>query len=273
VHLRKGPLLRNEYIIPSIGLGVYRSPKGAITFDAVTHALNCGYRHFDTASIYGNEADVGAAIKQSFVPRSEVFITTKLWNGDQGYDSTLLAFEQSLNTLDLEYIDLYLMHFPVPQLRLESWAAMEELYTKGKVKAIGVSNFLPHHLEELINTCRIVPMVNQIEANPFQTQEATRELCKKHDIIVSAYSPLVKAQKMNHPVLVQVARQHKKSVAQVLIRWAIQRDMVPLPKSNTPSRILENSQVFDFTLSDPQLKTLDELNQDLYTGWSPVGIP
>ncbi len=273
MHLRKGPLLRNEYIIPSVGLGVFRSPKGKATFDAVTHALNYGYRHFDTAAVYGNEGDVGSAIKKSFVPRSEVFITTKLWNGDQGYDSTLVAFEQSLQTLDLDYIDLYLMHFPVPQFRLESWRAMEEIYRRGKVKAIGVSNFLPHHLEELIQNCRIVPMVNQIEAHPFQTQVPTREICQKYDIIVSAYSPLVKAQKMNHPVLVQVAKEHNKSIAQILIRWSIQRNMVPLPKSNTPSRILENSQVFDFSLSDTQLESLDNLNQDTYTGWSPIGVP
>ncbi|MBM75324.1 MAG: aldo/keto reductase [Proteobacteria bacterium] len=259
--------------MPSIGLGVYRSPKGQITFDTVSTAINAGYRHIDTASVYGNEKDVGEAIKDSFVPRSEIFITTKLWNGEQGYDSTLYAFEKSINLLDVDYIDLYLIHFPVPKLRLESWKAMEELFKEGRIKAIGVSNFLPHHIQELIDNCNIPPMVNQIEAHPFQTQLPTRKICSDYGIVVSAYSPLVKAQKMNHPVLVQIAKQVGKTVAQVLIRWSIQNKMVPLPKSNTPSRILENSQVFDFLLSEEQIEQLNSLNQDLYTGWSPVGIP
>jgi diketogulonate reductase-like aldo/keto reductase len=178
-----------------------------------------------------------------------------------------------MQRLGLEQLDLYLMHFPVPEKRLESWRAMERLYREERVKAIGVSNFLPHHLEQLLATCTVKPMLNQIEAHPFQTQLPTRQYCQANNIVVSAYSPLVKAQQMNHPVLCKIAQEHHKTVAQVLVRWSLQSGMVPLPKSNNPQRIIENSQVYDFSLTSAQMQQLNTLNRDLYTGWSPLGVP
>lgn len=262
--------LRGGVTIPRVGLGVFRAAEGRETHNAVLDALRAGYRHVDTARIYGNEADVGAAIRASGVPRAEVFVTTKLWNSDQGYDTALRAFDASAKRLGLDVVDLYLLHWPVAGKRLASWKALETLLADGRVRAIGVSNFLVPHLEELLARCDVPPSVNQIEAHPFLQRRDTRSLCAKHGIVVEAYSPLVKATRMTHPTLVDVAKSVQRTPAQVLLRWGLQRDMVVLPKSTRRARIEENLAVFDFTLDDASLARLDALEENLTTGWDPA---
>ena len=258
--------------IPQIGLGVWQSPQGAATRDAVTAALELGYRHVDTARIYRNEADVGAAIAQSGVPRADVFVTTKLWNGDQGYDSALRALDASLARLALEYVDLYLVHWPVQGKRRESWRALEAAFAAGKAKAIGVSNYLVPHLKEVLGEARVKPHVNQIELTPFLQRRETRALCKQHDIVVEAYSPLTRGQRLDDPIVGAIARAIGRSPAQVLLRWGIQHGHVILPKSVNRERIAENA-ALDFTLDAAQIATLDGLEEGLSTGWDPDGTP
>jgi diketogulonate reductase-like aldo/keto reductase len=265
--------LNNGIDIPRVGLGVYQIPRGAETQQAVREALRIGYRHIDTARVYGNEPDVGAAVRASGVPRREVFVTTKLWNDDQGFDPALRAFEASNKRLGLEYVDLYLVHWPVPERRLESWRALERLSGEGRVRAIGVSNFMAHHLEELFGQAQILPAVNQIELHPFHQQRQVRALCKKQGIAVQAYSPLTRGHRLGHPVVVEVARQVGRSPAQVLLRWALQHDLIVLPKSTRPERIAENAALFDFELDPEQMKKLDALEQGLATGWDPRNTP
>ncbi|MFT3692716.1 MAG: aldo/keto reductase [Kofleriaceae bacterium] len=256
--------------IPQIGLGVWQSPQGAATRDAVTAALELGYRHVDTARIYRNEADVGAAIKS--VPRADVFVTTKLWNDDQGYDSALRALDASLKRLGLDYVDLYLIHWPVPHKRRESWRALEQAHADGKAKAIGVSNYLVPHLKEVLGQAKTKPHVNQIELTPFLQRRETRELCKQHGIVVEAYSPLTRGARLNDPIVGGIATESKRSPAQVLLRWGIQHGHVILPKSVTRARIAENAEL-DFELSAAQMKKLDGLEEGLATGWDPDGEP
>ncbi|MEO8840240.1 MAG: aldo/keto reductase [Kofleriaceae bacterium] len=254
--------------IPQIGLGVWQSPQGAATRDAVAAALELGYRHIDTARIYRNEADVGAAINASSVPRAEIFVTTKLWNDDQGYDAALRAFDASLARLGLEYVDLYLVHWPVQQRRRDSWRALETIFAAGKAKAIGVSNYLVPHLEELLGEAVVKPHVNQIELTPFLQRRATRALCAKHQIVVEAYSPLTRGERLDDPIVVGVARESKVTPAQVLLRWGVQHGHVILPKSVHRDRIAENA-ALDFTLSAAQMTELDALEAGLATGWDP----
>lgn len=263
--------LNNGLHIPQVGLGVWQAPRGEVTQSAVRTALELGYRHIDTARIYGNEIDVGAAVRQSGVPRDQVFVTTKLWNDDQGYDATFRAFEQSIKRLGLEYIDLYLLHWPVAGKRLDSWQALEELYAQKRVRAIGVSNFLVPHLEELIKQSQVVPQVNQIELSPFLQRRDTLALCKRHDIVVEAYSPLTRGQKLNDPTVRQIAHAVGRSPAQVLLRWGIQKNVVVLPKSVTRERIAENAALFDFELDADAMQLLDGLEANLTTGWDPAG--
>jgi diketogulonate reductase-like aldo/keto reductase len=239
----------------------------------VLSALAVGYRHIDTARIYGNERDVGLAVRESGLPRSDIFVTTKLWNDDQGYDSTLRACERSLEALGLEYVDLYLVHWPVPGRRLESWRAMEKLLADGKCRAIGVSNFMEHHLEELLGRAKVVPAVNQVEQHPFLYQQSLQRYCADKGIVVEAYSPLTKGTRLGDPRVVEVARKYGKSPAQVLIRWCLEHDLVVIPKSVHEERIRENANVFDFSLSPEDLRRLDGLNEDLYTGWDPRDVP
>jgi diketogulonate reductase-like aldo/keto reductase len=236
-------------------------------------ALEVGYRHIDTAAIYGNEADVGVAIRRSGVPRDEVFVTTKLWNEDQGHDSALRALDRSLSRLGMDHVDLYLVHWPVPDKRLDSWRALERLARDGRARSIGVSNYLVRHLEELRAAAEIQPAVNQIEAHPFNVQSDTRAYCAEHGIAVEAYSPLTKGARLGHPVVVEIARRRDRSPAQVLIRWCLQRDMIVLPKSARPERIRENLDVFSFELTDGDMRTLDGLDEGLYTGWNPEDVP
>jgi len=264
--------LNNGVEIPRVGLGVWQSPRGAQTQDAVRAALQFGYRHVDTARVYGNEHDVGAAVRESGIPREEVFVTTKLWNEDQGYDAALRAFDASMKRLDLEYIDLYLIHWPVPGKRLESWRALEKILAGGRVRAIGVSNFMVRHLEELLGRGR-VPAVNQIEVSPFLQQREVRALCEKHGIVVEAYSPLTRGQRLGHPVVVEVAERVQRSPAQVLLRWGLQHGLVVLPKSTHSERIAENGALFDFELAAAEMAKLDALEEGLVTGWDPRNAP
>jgi diketogulonate reductase-like aldo/keto reductase len=256
--------------IPQVGLGVWQAPSGAATRQAVAGALEVGYRHIDTARIYGNEADVGAGIRDSGVARGEVFVTTKLWNADQGYDQALRAFDDSLQRLGLDYVDLYLIHWPVAGKRLESWRALERIREEGRARSIGVSNFLVPHLEELLASAKQVPAVNQIELTPFLQRRETRALCARHGIVVEAYSPLTHGRRLDHPVLKQVAQRAGRSVAQVLLRWGVQHGLVVLPKSTRPARIAENGALFDFALDGGAMKDLDALEEGLVTGWDPA---
>jgi diketogulonate reductase-like aldo/keto reductase len=268
-------MLNNGVEIPLVGLGVFRSPAGRTTRKAIEYAFKTGYRHIDTAHIYGNEADVGKAVASSGIPRQEIFVTTKLWNAHQGYDSTLKACEQSLRKMKLDFVDLYLMHWPVQDLRLESWKAMEKLLAEGKCRSIGISNFMVHHLEELLKNSDVVPAVNQIELSPYNYLQRRDliELCDSRNIVIEAYSPLTKGRKLNDPQLVAIAGKYGKTPAQILIRWALEKRFVVLPKSVNRERIIENASVFDFSLSPEDLKILDGFNENLVTGWDPTNAP
>lgn len=266
--------LRTRRKIPQIGLGVYKAQPGPDTKNAVLAALGAGYRHVDTASIYNNEADVGEAIAASGLDRSEVFVTTKLWNDDHGYDNALRAFDRSLTQLGLAYVDLYLVHWPVPILRLETWRALERLTLDGRVRDIGVSNYLAKHIDEILEYAPVVPAVNQIELSPYlyRTRLDTVERCRQHDIVIEAYSPLTKGRKLDDPILAEIGRVHGKTPAQVLIRWAIQHGFVVLPKSINPARIRANHDVFDFELTEDHMNRLDDLDEGLVTGWDPADV-
>ena len=265
--------LDNGIAIPLLGLGVYQARPGAETRQAVRWALELGYRHIDTARVYGNERDVAAAIEESGVPRAEVFVTTKLWNSDQGYDAALKAFEASEKRLGGARIDLYLVHFPVERVRRESWRALTRLYQDGRVRAVGVSNYTVRHLEELLGESPLVPAVNQVELHPFLHQRELLAFCRARHIQVEAYAPLVKAERMEHPALRTVAAAHGRTVAQVLIRWGIQHRLVTIPKSVHRERIAENARVFDFRLEPAELAALDGLDEGLRTSWDPSGVP
>ncbi len=265
--------LNNDVRMPILGLGVYQSPPGRVTRNAVNFALRVGYRHVDTARIYGDEADVGEADRESGVPRGDLFVTTKLWNSDQGYDSTLRACEASLKRLGLDYLDLYLVHFPVPDLRKETWRAMETLLEKGRCRAIGVSNFTLRHLEELIEESHVIPSVNQVEFHPFLYQKELLKYCQRKGIQVEAYSPLARGERLKHPRIISLATRYSKTPAQLMIRWGIQHGLVVIPKSTREERIRENSHVFDFDISDDDMRSLDSLNEDLRLNWDPTNVP
>jgi methylglyoxal/glyoxal reductase len=265
--------LNNGVEMPVLGLGVYQSPPGQATQNAVRSALRMGYRHIDTARIYGNEADVGKAIRYSGIPRDEIFVTTKLWNSDQGRDSTVSACDASLERLGLTYLDLYLIHFPVTETRNDSWRAMQKLVDNGKCRAVGVSNFMINHLDELAESSDLVPAVNQVEFHPFLYQKDLLEHCKKHGIQVEAYSPLARGERLNHPTITAMARRYSRTPAQIMIRWGLQHRLVVIPKSTREERIRENSQIFDFNISAEDMQVLDGLNQNLRTNWDPTRVP
>ncbi|CAN5746668.1 aldo/keto reductase [soil metagenome] len=261
--------LRSGGAIPQVGLGVWQSARGDVTKNAVLAALRLGYRHVDTARIYGNEADVGAAVRESGIPREQLFVTTKLWNDDQGYDAALAAFDRSLAKLGLDYVDLYLIHWPVAGKRRDSWRALEKLKADGRARHIGVSNFLVAHLEELLGDAKELPAVNQIEVHPFLQHRETRAFCKKHAIVVEAYSPLTSGQKLDDPAISAVGKRVGRSNAQVLLRWGVQHGLVVLPKSTHEKRIAENADLFDFTLDGEAMAALDALDAGEATGWDP----
>ncbi|MGC4379062.1 aldo/keto reductase [Fictibacillus sp. Mic-4] len=261
--------LHNGVKMPWVGLGVYKAEEGEEVIRAVKAAISAGYRSIDTASLYQNEEGVGKAIKECGVPREELFITTKVWNTDQGYDSTLTAFEESRKKLDLDYVDLYLVHWPVKEKYKETWRALEKLYKDGKVKAIGVSNFQIHHLEDIMADCEIKPMVNQVECHPQLSQKELLAFCKENDIQLEAWRPLLKGEILNDPVLTKIAEQHQKSVAQVTLRWHLQNGIVVIPKSVNENRIKENGALFDFELSPDEMRQIDALNINKRNGQDP----
>lgn len=256
--------------IPQVGLGVWQSAQGAETQDAVRAAIELGYRHVDTARVYRNEADVGAAVRAADVPRDQVFVTTKLWNDDHGYDAARRALDKSLARLGLDYVDLYLVHWPVAGKRKESWRALEQAFADGKARAIGVSNYLVPHLRELLDHAKVPPHVNQIELTPFLQRRDTRALCAEHRIVVEAYSPLTRGERFDHRVVRAIAAEVGRSPAQVLLRWGIQHGHVVLPKSVNRARIRENAAVFDFALTPDAMARLDGLEENLATGWDPA---
>jgi diketogulonate reductase-like aldo/keto reductase len=267
--------LNSGQAIQAIGFGTWQlSPDQAK--ESVLSALETGYRLIDTAKIYRNEQAVGEALKQSGVPREDIFITTKLWNSDQGFDSTLKAFDDSLGKLRLEYLDLYLIHWPGegPQKRHDSWRAMEKLQKQGRVKAIGVSNFTVRHLKELNEVSDTIPAVNQIEFHPFiyNEQKELLEFCLDKGIVFEAYSPLAQGH-LNDDLLTLIGKKHGKSSSQVMLRWAVQKGTIPLPRSSNPSHIKQNLDIFDFELSDSEIGKIDDLSNGERQSWDPTNLP
>ncbi len=265
--------LHDGNTMPVLGLGMWQAGSGKQTRKAVATALEIGYRLFDTAKLYGNESDLGTAIRESGIPREEIFVMTKLWNNDQGYESGLRAFEKSRRELGLDYVDLYLIHWPVPGLRQESWKALLKIRDEGLARSIGVSNYTIRHLEELLRATPAPPAVNQVEFHPFLYQKELLEFCVSKKIQLEAYSPLTRGHRLDHPVISQIAARHGRTPAQVLIRWSLQHGLVVIPKSIRPERIRENAAVFDFQLSPDDMKRLDSLDESSHVAWDPEDLP
>jgi diketogulonate reductase-like aldo/keto reductase len=265
-------ILNNQTSIPGIGLGVFQIPD-AETAEVVKEGILKGYRLIDTAQIYDNETGTGIGIKEGLkaadLSREELFVTSKVWNAHLSYDETIKAFEESLERLGLDYLDLYLIHWPGEDAYLDSWRALETLYRDGKIKAIGVSNFQVHHLEKLLAETEIVPVINQIELHPKLSQKELREFCAKHDIKIQAWSPLMQGQLLNHPVVLGIAEKHGVSAAQVILRWDVQQEILLVVKSVKPERMQSNAAIFDFTLSDEEMTALNTLNEDWRVGPNP----
>jgi len=269
-------ILSNGYKIPCVGFGTWQTPDGATAVSSVKAALTSGYKHIDTAAVYGNEKSVGTGISESKVSREELFVTSKVWNKDRGYEKTIAAFNKTLDDLGLDYLDLYLIHWPAnakqfsnwDEINLETWRAMTKLYKEGKIRSIGVSNFLPHHLKSLMKT-EIPPMVNQIEFHPGQMQNETVDYCKKHNMLVEAWSPLGTGRMLSNETLKEISAKYNKSVAQLCIRWCLQNEVLPLPKSVTPSRIKENTEIFDFVISDEDISTINSMEYCGGSGMNP----
>ncbi|HEX2226994.1 MAG TPA: aldo/keto reductase [Candidatus Binatia bacterium] len=287
--------LNDGYAIPQLGLGVWQIRSGKVCEAAVLAALEAGYRHIDTAAMYGNEESVGAGIRSSGIPRENIFVTTKLWNSDHGNPER--ALETSLRKLNMDYVDLYLIHYPVRQRR-QSWRVLEALRAKGKTRSIGVSNFTIKHLTELLADADTVPAVNQVEFHPYLYQRDLLEYCRSKRIVIEAYSPLTHGERLRDGKLVTIANRYAsavsdpaqsrskrppasssphapqtKSTAQILIRWALQHELVVIPKSSKPQRILENADVFDFEISPDDMQLLDTFNENLRTCWDPTNAP
>lgn len=253
-------VLNNGIKIPSIGFGTYKSGNDYETAEIVKYALEIGYRQIDTASFYGNEAGIGSGIKESGVKREEIFLVTKPWNNDHGYEKTIESFNKSLEKLQVEYIDLYLVHWP-NKLNSETWRAFEELYKSGKVKAVGVCNFKIGHLEELKKTAEIMPMVNQIEVHPLSSKNDMLDYCNKNNIQLVAWSPIMRGKIFSSELIIELSEKYKKTIAQIVLRWHIQRGVIPIPKSSNEERIKENLDVFDFELSNEDMNKINELNE------------
>ena len=273
--IRDSVTLANGVRMPRLGLGTWQSAEGSEVEQSVRWALEIGYRHVDTAAIYGNERGVGRAIRDSGVPREEVFVTTKVWNDDQrkGHDAVLRAFDESLRRLGTDYVDLYLVHWPVKGKYKEAWRALEKIYGGGRAKAIGVSNFLVHHLADVIRDAQVVPMVNQIEFHPRLLQRELMAACRRHNIVQEAWSPLMKGKIAHIPQLQELAEKHRKSVAQVVLRWNLQHGIVTIPKSVRRERLEENANLFDFELTADDMAKIDALDRGERVGADPDNFP
>ncbi len=262
-------VLANGVKMPYFGLGVFQSKEGSEVKNAIKYALDAGYRHIDTAAIYQNERGVGFAVNNYPLKRDEVFVTSKVWNSDQGYDSTLRAFDESLKKLAFDYLDLYLVHWPVKGKYKETYRALETLYNEGRVKAIGVSNFLPHHIDDLLTVAKIVPMVNQVEFHPYLIQPELLEICNKNNIVVEAWSPLMQGKIFVIDQLKALAVKYGKSIAQIVLRWNLQKGIITIPKSVNKDRIIENAAIFDFTIASDDMVVIDSLDRNERVGADP----
>ncbi len=261
--------LNNGLEMPYFGLGVYQSKEGEEVINAIHWALEYGYRHIDTAAFYANEKGVGEAVRTSEIDRDKVFVTSKVWNADQGYQSTLKAFDRSMKNLDLEYIDLYLVHWPVKGKFIETWKALEEIYKSGKVKAIGVSNFMIHHLKDIQKNCEVIPAVNQVEFHPRLVQQELIDFCNESNIRYEAWSPLMQGGIFSIDLLKELADSYGKSVAQLVLRWNLQKGVITIPKSSKKGRIEQNANVFDFEITDEDMKQIDSLDKNQRVGPDP----
>jgi diketogulonate reductase-like aldo/keto reductase len=268
-NLQSTTTLNNGVKMPWFGLGVFKVEEGPELVNSVKTAIQHGYRSIDTAAIYENEEGVGQGIKESGIAREDLFVTSKVWNADLGYESTLAAYQTSLDKLGLEYLDLYLIHWPVAGKYKEAWRALETLYKEGRVRAIGVSNFQVHHLEDLMKDAEIKPMVNQVEYHPRLTQNEVHAFCREQGIQMEAWSPLMQGQLLDNEGLAAIAAKYKKSVAQIILRWDLQNGIVTIPKSTKEHRIIENSQVFDFELTQEDMHQINNLNQNHRVGPDP----
>ena len=261
--------LHNGVEMPYFGLGVYLSKEGNEVINAVKWAIQSGYRHIDTAAIYNNEEGVGEGIRASGIPREDIFLVSKVWNSEQGYDSTIKAFETSLKKLNTEYLDLYLIHWPVKGKYKETWRALEELYKQKRIRAIGVSNFLQHHLKDLLTDVSIVPMVNQMEFHPYLVQQDLLDFCKTNKIQYEAWSPLMQGKIFDIDVFKEMAGKYKKTIAQLVLRWDLQKGVVTIPKSSKKQRIIDNAAIFDFSISKEDMAVLDGLDRGKRFGPDP----
>lgn len=260
--------LANGVKMPWLGYGTYKAQGNGLK-EGLKYALNIGYRLIDTAEMYQNEEEIGKAIEESNVPREELFITSKVWNTNQGFDNTLKSFDSSLKKLQTDYLDLYLIHWPVSGKYLDTWKALEKIYKEGRVKAIGVSNFLIHHLQDVINNCEIIPMVNQVEFHPYLLQGELLEFCKENKIQLEAWSPLMRGRVNAIREIQDIAKKHNKTPAQVVLRWDLQHEVVTIPKSVHEERIKENSDIFDFELSKEEMRIINGLDRNERFGAHP----
>jgi len=267
--IKGGFTLHNGVEMPYFGLGVYLSKDGTEVINAVKWAIEHGYRHIDTAAVYDNEEGVGEGIRASGIPREDIFLVSKVWNTEQGYDSTIKAFETSLKKLNTEYLDLYLIHWPVKGKYKETWKALEDLYRQKRIRAIGVSNFLRHHLEDLLKEASIVPMVNQMEFHPYLVQQELLNYCNSKKIQYEAWSPLMQGKIFEMDVFKEMAEKYEKTIAQLVLRWDLQKGVITIPKSSKKQRIVDNAAIFDFSISKEDMAVLDRLDKGKRFGPDP----